>query len=117
VMLSESTARLVEGAATLGEPEMLHVNRRTRRADRRTPRSGGRPAFRLCLAHARRCLVQQPRYTRRTDQLGTRPPRGGRATGQRSGTHDHAHSPENGAVYDHLACRAWRRRHRFRRAS
>ena len=25
--------------------------------------------------------------------------------------------PENGAVYEHVACRAWRRRHRFRRAS
>ena len=48
---------------------------------------------RVCLAHARRCLVQQPRYPRRTDQLGTRPPGGGRATGQRSGTHGDAHSP------------------------
>ena len=26
-------------------------------------------------------------------------------------------APENGAVCEHLACRAWRRRHRFRRAS
>ena len=26
-------------------------------------------------------------------------------------------SPENGAVFEHVACRAWRRRHRFRRAS
>ena len=91
--------------------------RRKRRPDRRTPRSGGRSTVRVCLAHARRCLVQQPRYTRRTDQLGTRPPGGGRATGQRSGTHNDAHSPENGAVRDHVACRARRCRHRFRRAS
>ena len=26
-------------------------------------------------------------------------------------------APENGAVFEHVACRAWRRRHRFRRAS
>ena len=69
------------------------LGRRKRRPDRRTPRSGGRSTRRVCLAHARRCLVQQPRYPRRTDQLGTRPPGGGRATGQRSGTHGDAHSP------------------------
>ena len=72
---------------------------------------------RVCLAHARRCLVRQPRYPRRTDQLGTRPAGGGRATGQRSGTHGDAHCPENAAVYEHVAGRAWRRRHRFRGAS
>ena len=33
------------------------------------------------------------------------------------GTHGDADSPENGAVYEHVAGRAWRRRHRFRRAS
>ena len=93
------------------------LGRRKRRPDRRTPRSGGRSTCRVCLAHARRCLVQQPRYTRRTDQLGTRPPSRGRATRKRSGTHGDAHSPENGAVCEHVAGRAWRRRHRFRRAS
>ena len=69
------------------------LGRRKRRPDRRTPRSGGRSAFRVCLAHACRCLVQQPRYPRRTDQLGTCPQGGGRATGQRSGRHGDAHRP------------------------
>jgi class 3 adenylate cyclase len=70
-----------------------------------------------CGDDVRRCVVQPPRPTRRADQLGTRPPGGRRATGQRSGTHGDAHPAENGAVYEHLACRAGRRRHRFRRAS
>ena len=34
-------------------------------------------------------------------------PGGRRATGQRSGTHGDAHSPENAAVCDHVAGRAW----------
>jgi predicted ATPase len=49
-------------AAAIERTTGAGLARRERCADSRTSGSGGRSACRLYLAHARRCLVEQPRY-------------------------------------------------------
>jgi len=70
-----------------------------RDADRRTPRSSGRTARGLRLAHARRRVVNPPRLRRRAAQLGAGTARRRRAARRRPRQIGVAHRPAHHAVY------------------
>ena len=93
------------------------VGRRKRRPDRRTPRSGGRSTVprmpgTCAPVPGPAAAISAPRGS-----VGNAP--AGWRTRYRPTIRNARRCafPENGAVCEHLACRAWRRRHRFRRAS
>ena len=73
-----------------------------RSADRRTPRSSGRTARGVRLAHARRRVVHQPRSRRRPAQLGAGTPDRRRATCRRPRPTVDAHRPPHHAVRHRL---------------
>ena len=71
--LKSDRAEVHRRLAAAIEATRPRLGRRKRRPDRRAPRSGGRSAVRVCLAHARRCLVQQPRYRAPRGSVGNAP--------------------------------------------
>ena len=74
-----------------------------RGADRRTPGGRRRAARGVRLAHARRRVVDQPRYRRRPAQLGAGPPDRRRAARRRPRPAVDAHRPPHHAVRHRLA--------------